>query len=124
MALPAEEVTPLGPVAALARVVAIAEEAGALPKGRGAETVQEMKATYRAAVLAASRYTPVPLPSSLTLFRARDAGALGAAPEVDFDWGRLCARPITIHTAPGTHHSMVRPPHVEELARVLRGVLE
>ncbi|HVG07087.1 MAG TPA: hypothetical protein VNM67_05235, partial [Thermoanaerobaculia bacterium] len=38
--------------------------------------------------------------------------------------GGACARDLEVVTVPGDHHRMVRPPHVEALAEVLRGVVD
>jgi amino acid adenylation domain-containing protein len=122
LTLTEEELAPLGPVAALARVVEVAEEAGTLPRGRGAALVHGIRATRQAATVAASRYAARSWNGSLTLLRAQDTE--GLLPEEDFGWGRLCATPIAVRAVPGTHGSMVRTPHVEEVARVLMRVLD
>lgn len=120
--LPAAELVPLGAAAALARVVEVAEDTGKLPHGHGAAILQGVKAVFQEAVLIAGRYKPRFLHNSLTLLRSRDPGT-GGPSMGDFDWGRFCGAPITVHVVPGTHQTMVRPPYVEELARRLREAL-
>jgi len=120
--LPEEELRQLEVAVVLARTGEALEDAGWLPKGHGVLTARRFFSTYRATLLAATRYVPGPLLGSLTLLRARDDHE--APPEASFDWGRLCSRPITVRFVPGNHQDMVRPPHVEELARVFLDVLD
>lgn len=116
-----EELRQLDVAAILARTGEGLEEAGWLPKGHGVLTARRYFSTYRATLLAATRYVPGPLLGSLTLLRARDPGDV---PDASFEWGRLCSRPITVRSVPGDHHDMVRPPHVEVLARALLDLLD
>jgi thioesterase domain-containing protein len=117
----AEQLQPLEAAAIPARMGEVIEEAGLASRGRGEHLIRRYMTTFKAASLASERYAAGPLHGSLTLLRAADAGGTS---EADFDWGRVCAKPITVYTVPGRHDDMVRPPHVEELARVLRSVLD
>ncbi|WP_437667767.1 amino acid adenylation domain-containing protein [Sorangium sp. So ce1182] len=121
LSVAAEELQPLEAAAIPARLGEIIEEAGLASRGHGEGVVRRHIATLKAVDFALRRYAAAPLQGSLTLLRAGDAVGV---PEASFDWGRLCARPIAVHTVPGGHDTMVHPPHVEELARVLRGVLD
>ena len=73
---------------------------------------------------ALARYIVKPYAGSMVLLRARDREQLEAdAPELSFDWSALCAGEFRTEIVPGTHATMVYPPHVDELARVLGRVL-
>lgn len=73
---------------------------------------------------AAHRYVPGLYGGPLALLRAAEAAEGGPRPaEEAFDWGRWCQRPVRLYRVPGDHYSMTRFPHVQELARVLRGLL-
>ena len=71
------------------------------------------KTNYRALVA----YKPQTYPGLVTYFRA-DESKSGS-----FDWGKLSAQPIEVHSMPGDHYTMISIPKVEALARQLQGYL-
>jgi thioesterase domain-containing protein len=63
----------------------------------------------------------------LVLLRAREQPVLSANPAINDDetlgWAAFSAQPVMVHRVPGNHYSMMKPPHVEELANQLRASL-
>ncbi|MFP2899919.1 amino acid adenylation domain-containing protein, partial [Corallococcus sp. 4LFB] len=69
---------------------------------------------------AASRaYVPGPYDGSLVLLRAAE----GPEAPPDLGWGTLVHGGLTVHTVPGDHFTLIRPPHVDALAERLRALL-
>lgn len=119
-----EELDALGVEEAQSRLATLIEQAGWLPSSRAESFLAEHRATVEAHFSALRRYAPKPYPGSITLLRARDRDErAGDAREPDFDWSPLCAGSVDVRTVPGTHWTIVIPPHVDEVARVLDGVL-
>jgi len=69
----------------------------------------------------ADEYVVRPYPGRITLFRPTEAPVAAAAPP-DRGWGQLAAA-VDVHFVPGQHHSMVKEPHVQVLARKLHACL-
>jgi thioesterase domain-containing protein len=67
------------------------------------------------------RYVVRPYPGRITLFRPTDAPFAVPTPS-DRGWGRLAAE-VDVRVVPGQHHSMVKEPHVRELAMILDACL-
>ena len=72
---------------------------------------------FKANLRAADNWEPRPYPGKVTVFRAEGSDRLGA--DGTGGWGAF-ARELEVITVPGDHHTLVRPPHVEALARALR----
>jgi amino acid adenylation domain-containing protein/non-ribosomal peptide synthase protein (TIGR01720 family) len=92
------------------------------------EQLRRLFAVYMTHHLAGLTYEPAEAYSGpVVILRARErandlypgitAGAL------DYGWGRFCSAPPAVLPVPGTHLTMVRPPHVETLAAVISHVL-
>ncbi|HET9226969.1 MAG TPA: hypothetical protein VFR31_09895, partial [Thermoanaerobaculia bacterium] len=79
---------------------------------RAVALVEVFKANLRAARV----WEPRSYPGKVTVFRAAGSERLG---EDMGGWGEF-AGALEVVTVPGDHHTMVRPPHVEALARALR----
>jgi len=73
---------------------------------------------FKANLRAARAWKPRCYPGKVTVFRAAGSDRLGR----DGGWGTL-AGSLEVVTVPGDHHSLVKPPHVEALARALKGAL-
>jgi thioesterase domain-containing protein len=84
--------------------------------------LREVKLTG-AFLAAADRYRIEPLDVPMVLFAAgeRPGPSAGVAP--DLGWGEFAAAGLDLRVAAGTHDDLVREPHVDSLARVLREVL-
>jgi amino acid adenylation domain-containing protein len=94
-------------------LLALIEEYGLLPDGVGIADVRHRLAVFMATVGAIDTYVPRRVDSELVVVRAADAGTLLDA------WPEFGAVGSRILTVAGTHYSMLRAPHVDELARAL-----
>jgi len=106
-----------------------------LGRGEGSEEVaeagspslfDELDRRNRAMIDAHSRKTPSPYPGEVTLFLAERTSQSGVSPELDarLGWGKYAEEGTVVHKVPGSHLSMLEPPHVEGLAAILRECLE
>ncbi|MFO0757419.1 MAG: beta-ketoacyl synthase N-terminal-like domain-containing protein [Byssovorax sp.] len=68
-------------------------------------------------------YMPKAYPGKLTLFRATRLGGRFAK-DPTMGWGLLAAGGVTVLDIPGEHLTVLRQPHVEALARLLRRCLD
>ncbi|MDB5904172.1 MAG: non-ribosomal peptide synthetase [Betaproteobacteria bacterium] len=68
-----------------------------------------------------ARYTPLLLDTSLTLLRAASEARLR---DEDFDWTRLVAGVVKVVPVSATHDSIVYPPAVDDVAKVLGEVIK
>ena len=94
----------------------IAEQAHGV-KGIGAAEIRRLAAVCRAHLAAASRYTPQAYANPAVLFPAREGG--GAR---DRRWKSLCPQ-LRVEPVPGNHYTMLRKPHVQQLAARLDACL-
>jgi thioesterase domain-containing protein len=83
---------------------------------RAIALVDVFKANLRAGI----NWEPRPYAGKVTVFRAEGSDRLG--PDGTGEWGAF-AEAVGVVTVPGDHFSMVKPPHVEALARALREAL-
>jgi amino acid adenylation domain-containing protein len=117
----------LDAAAVRARLTALLEEVVGLPEGQGERFVAHIAAKVEAHLHALAQYIVEPYPGSMVLLRSRDL-AEGerddGAGEVSFDWSAACAESVEVEVVPGTHQTMISPPHVSELGRVLGRVLD
>lgn len=64
-----------------------------------------------------SAYALRPYPGRLTLFRPTDS-PVPVSVSADRNWSKLASE-VEVHFVPGLHHTMVKQPHVRDLARLL-----
>jgi len=117
----------LGAAAARVRLAALLEEAGGLPEGQGERFVAHIAATVEAHIHALARYIVKPYAGSVTLLRTHDhtdETPEDGTDEFSFDWSVLCAGSAGVEVVPGTHRTMIFPPHVNELGKVLDRALD
>jgi thioesterase domain-containing protein/aryl carrier-like protein len=82
-----------------------------------------MRLQLFAAHLSAMRdYAPGPYPGAVTLFRAAEQ-ATGGAAAAGGVWTGLAGAGVTVHSVPGTHHTMLRDAGVRIIARELTACL-
>jgi len=77
----------------------------------------------RKRMLSLAEYTLLPYSGPITLIRARDidsADRENVSDDMTLGFGKLCAEKVRVYFAPGTHHNMVFPPHVQGLAEILK----
>ena len=85
------------------------------------QMLDELKRLFHHHMNLANQYVPRYYPGRITLFRPMDA-PFAVATTRDRGWGRL-AEAVDVHFVSGQHHSMVKEPHVRELARTLDACL-
>jgi thioesterase domain-containing protein len=67
-------------------------------------------------------YKPHRYPGDVVFYQAR--WSLGRSPLLVRQWKWFTRARLKVETAPGDHHTFIRPPHVKELARRLRSELQ
>jgi thioesterase domain-containing protein len=86
------------------------------------QVLAELKRLFHHHMVLADEYSVRPYPGRVTLFRPSDAPFAVPTPR-DRGWGKLAAA-VDVHFVPGQHHSMVKEPHVQVLARKLNECLK
>jgi surfactin family lipopeptide synthetase C len=71
----------------------------------------------------AKAYIPQPYRGRATLFRASEETAADSQ-DLTLGWEKLVNEGVDLHWVPGNHHTMVREPHVQVLAKQLRACLD
>ncbi|MBH8561405.1 hypothetical protein I8748_04295 [Nostoc sp. CENA67] len=70
-------------------------------------------------------YTPSTYPGKVSLFRtSRPPYATLNLPDETWNWGDLTSGQVEVHHIPGSHFSILRPPHVQVLAEKLKACLD
>jgi len=92
-----------------------------LPPDVSIEDLSRWFDLYLADIKAVENYRPPATPIPLMLLRVKDEEDREVAnPETIKGWSRLCANKLEVHSVPGDHFTMMRPPHVFKLAEILR----
>jgi thioesterase domain-containing protein len=76
---------------------------------------------YMTNIRAVEAYNPSPYPGRVTVFRALESSS---HPDPSYGWGELALGGVEVHDIPGSHTTLLSPPHVPVLAKALRGCLE
>jgi amino acid adenylation domain-containing protein len=93
-----------------------------VPLAVAEQVLHELKRLFHRHMVLANEYRARPYPGRVTLLRPSDAPL--AVPTLrDRGWGKLAAA-VDVHFVPGQHHSMVKEPYVQVLARVLQECLD
>ncbi|HZF10003.1 MAG TPA: amino acid adenylation domain-containing protein [Thermoanaerobaculia bacterium] len=126
----------------LSEVLRRAKQAGLVPSDMRHDEAHHLLTLLKSHVAARLRYVPQPYPGRVTLFRAQEqllaAAAVDGQPDLApavqsivrqvadpaMGWGELAAGGVEVNELPGTHYSMLRPPHVTTLADRLKTCLE
>jgi thioesterase domain-containing protein len=85
------------------------------------QVLDDLKRIFHHHMMLTDRYVVRPYPGRITLIRPTDAPFAVPTPP-DRGWGRWTAE-VDVHFSPGQHHTMVKEPHVGELARTLAACL-
>lgn len=85
------------------------------------QVLDELKRLFHRHMLLADEYVARPYAGRLTLVRPSDS-PFAVRTRRDRGWGKLAAA-VDVHFVPGQHHSMVKEPHVQVLARLLNACL-
>jgi thioesterase domain-containing protein len=92
-----------------------------VPSQVAQQVLDELKRLFHLHMRLADDYVVRPYPGHITLFRPSDA-PFAVTTLRDRGWGRLAAS-VGVHFVPGQHHSMVKEPHTQVLARILHDCL-
>jgi thioesterase domain-containing protein len=116
-----EELSRLGPDEQLPFLWQHAMKLGLIESGVPMEVahnvLDDLKRIFHHHMVLTDHYTLRPYPGRITLVRPSEA-PFPVPTARDRGWGRW-ASDVEVHFVPGQHHSMVKEPHVRELARVL-----
>jgi thioesterase domain-containing protein len=85
------------------------------------QVIDDLKRTFHHHMVLTDHYVVRPYPGRITLIRPSDA-PFAVPTSGDRGWARLAAE-VEVHFVPGQHHSMVKEPHVQDLARTLEACL-
>ncbi|MCA9557515.1 MAG: hypothetical protein KC583_03020, partial [Myxococcales bacterium] len=85
----------------------------------GEEQRERLMRVFRTNLTALGRYQPAPYAGEVTLLRALRRVETSRDTE---GWSALVDR-LRVHRVPGHHYSMLKPPYVDELARLLSAAL-
>lgn len=80
---------------------------------------RRLTAVLEANLQALHSYRPRPYDGPITLFAAREI----QLPAATRGWSDLAKGGLTLHEVPGDHDSILEPPHLDHLARILTGYL-
>jgi amino acid adenylation domain-containing protein len=111
-----DELRGLTAEAALAHVTAQLHTGGAVPPHIGVDQIARRVGVFAANMRAIKQYRPGAVEAPLVVLRASEGDSDPAE-----TWRAHGA--VTEIAVPGNHHSMVTPPHVDELARTIDAVL-
>jgi thioesterase domain-containing protein len=81
------------------------------------QMIEDLKNLFHTHVRLATEYALQPYPGTITMFRPMESPVEIPTPP-DRGWGQLVTS-VDVQYAPGQHHTMVKEPHVEVLARRL-----
>jgi thioesterase domain-containing protein len=81
------------------------------------QVLDDLKRIFHHHMTLTDRYVLRPYPGRVDLIRPSDA-PLAVATRPDRGWRRWAAE-VEVHFVPGQHHSMIKEPHVQEIARTL-----
>src|SRR5262249_46089308 len=85
------------------------------------QVLNELKRLFHQHMVLINEYVVRPYAGRVTLFRPPEAPDAVATPP-DKGWTKLLGD-VDVQFVPGQHHSMVKEPHVQELARRLKDCL-
>ncbi len=108
----------LPPAEQLETVIGALEQAGLVPGSVRAE-VRRRFAIFTANAHAFLRYRPAPFDVPVTLIEAADSPVA-----LEPQWRPFARAGLTHYRTPGAHHTMLAPPHLDELAATMRRCLD
>jgi thioesterase domain-containing protein len=94
-------------------MIATCQRESLLPAHLDVALVRRMLAVYRAGANAAETYDAPPVNVPVTYF----AADRGDSEHLALGWGDLLGAHLDVVKIGGSHHSIVKPPHIEKLAR-------
>ncbi len=87
------------------------------PLSLAQQILDDLKRLFHTHIQLGSAYALRPYPGRLTLFRPTDS-PVPISVSADRNWSKLASE-VEVHFVPGLHHTMVKEPHVRDLARLL-----
>ncbi len=90
---------------------------------RVAQTIRPMLRVLQASSQATLNYKPEPYSNQITLFRTSEQ-PMKAHRDSAMGWRELAVGGVDVHTIPGNHLTMLRPPHVQVVAKHLKKCIE
>ena len=103
------------------RLAAVAGTAAAALRRLGPSSEEQRR--WRARVFPGEGFQPSIYTGPITVIRAEHQ-AYWRLRDRTLGWGARSDRPVDVHTVPGNHASLLRPPAVEEVARVIQAGLD
>jgi thioesterase domain-containing protein/acyl carrier protein len=122
--LPEGEPSAGAEIAYLDEVLKAARAAGLLPKGLDLARMQDLYGIFRINLQAMHEYRPGDFGGRITLLRPRERALVKRLFRGrTLGWERVARGGVEVKTVPGGHHTMLREPNVETLARELEQAL-
>jgi thioesterase domain-containing protein len=122
ISLSLDRIRQLGSDEQLLYVIEKVRQLNLIPPDVGLAQARYLVQILKSHIQAAKAYIPQPYRGRATLFRASEEAA--DSQELTLGWEELAAEGVDLHWVPGNHHTMVREPHVQVLAKQLRACLE
>ncbi|HSF43384.1 MAG TPA: amino acid adenylation domain-containing protein, partial [Thermoanaerobaculia bacterium] len=116
------EIARAEPEEAVQRLLRLAREHDLLPADLEEDDVRRWFEVFRSNHRAMVSYRPASYPGRVVLLRAAEGIRPGR--EGDLGWSRLALHGAEVRTVPGHHYSLLREPHVRELAREMAEILD
>ncbi|GAB1539219.1 hypothetical protein NUACC21_18850 [Scytonema sp. NUACC21] len=85
--------------------------------------IRPMLRVFYANSQAVLNYVPQAYPKPITLFKTGQNSSIGGG-DASMGWDELAVGGTEIHTIPGNHLTMLKPPHIQFLAAQLRACIE
>ncbi|MBB1253076.1 amino acid adenylation domain-containing protein [Streptomyces sp. OF3] len=115
---PVAKLREMTPEQHLDHLLALARASDYLPPDAGRDQVRDVLDLWVANLRLLWNFRPESVAGPVTLIRAAEE-EYDPAPS----WRELTGRDVDVRVVAGNHYTMMRPPHVEEVARVLNDVL-
>jgi thioesterase domain-containing protein/acyl carrier protein len=123
----------MSPESQLEAILALVQDAGLAPPDLGVSWLRAFLRGYKRRARALQTYEPAVHDGRVILLRASEirSEAAGHLAERGIDpaepthgWGELAAEPVEAHPVPGSHETLLAPPHVEVVAVRLQSVID
>ncbi|MBW4611013.1 MAG: SDR family oxidoreductase [Hassallia sp. WJT32-NPBG1] len=88
------------------------------------QQVRDRLEVYKSNVRAAHSYLPQVYPQGMTLFEAKEQMLVENGDNPTSGWKDLAAQGVEIYTIPGNHYTILRKPHIQDLAEKLKACLD
>ncbi|WP_338864395.1 amino acid adenylation domain-containing protein [Myxococcus stipitatus] len=110
-------------VESLSALWGAARDGGVLPEDAPLETLERLHTVFRANLEALHAYRAGPYSGALTLLAGQEGGIRDAATP-DWGWARFARGGVRTRHLPGNHYTLLKPPNVEQVGRVVQALLD